>query len=267
MLYRVAAIPGEAILSWCDKLASTAGAGLKLDFHFASADSILDGLSPLLDRMPKGNKPKFDMSRHESFAVTFTTDDGFQYGIEPSKVFVAFKHRLRARAVSGRAPIMEMLSQPMPFTKLLPTVCKKLIEVTLLIPGPKNRKADRVGIISTTSVAESELPPGIARFISYMGRPWKGSVDHYNFNITTEISKTAEWTDRCLHTLTKPDDPEELLTLNFDWQRTFASGRPLNENSLTEALKTSEKAALQYFEDLGEGPAFDEEIIRSTTRT
>lgn len=125
--------------------------------------------------------------------------------------------------------------------------------------------ASCIGIISTTQAAEEDLPPGIKRFISYIGRPWKGALENYDVTITTEIGKGSGWVDRCFHTLKKTDDPDELITLNFDWQRTLASGCALNEKSLTEAMKVAEKAALKYFEDLGEGASFDEEIIRSAT--
>jgi hypothetical protein len=50
------------VLSWCDKLASTPGAGLKLDYHFVSADALINALSPVLDRMVEGDKPKFTMN-------------------------------------------------------------------------------------------------------------------------------------------------------------------------------------------------------------
>jgi hypothetical protein len=252
-------------LSWCDKLASTAGAGLKLDVHFAAGDAILTALSPLLDTIPKGDKQKFNMNRHESFNVTFTTEDGFQYGIEPTRMFVAFTHRIKARPVSGGPPVMEMLSQPMPFTKLLPIVLKKTVDAACLLPSQKNRTAVRIGIISTTSVAEKELPPGIARFISYIGRPWKGALDAYDFSITSEVGKGTTWSDRCIHQIKKLEDPEELMTLNFDFQRTFTTGLALRQDALTEAAKAAEKGALKYFEDLGEGASFDEEIIRRAT--
>jgi hypothetical protein len=246
-------------------LASTAAAGFKLDFHFASGDSILSALSPLLDKMTKGEKQKFQMQRHESFNVLFTTEDGFQYGIDASKVSVTFVHRIKGRPVSGGPPVMEMLSQPTPYTALLPNVFKRAIDAACLLPSQKDRKANRIGIISTTAVAETELPPGIARFISYVGRPWKGALDGYDFSITSEVGKATGWSDRCIHSIKKPEDPDELLTIQFDWQRTFSSGLPLRQDALTEAAKVAEKAALKYFEELAEGASFDEEIISRAT--
>ena len=99
-----------------------------------------------------------------------------------------------------------------------------------------------------------------------MGRPWKGAVEHYNtISITAEVGKTKDWSDRCLHTVTKSEDPEQLLALNFDWQRTYNTGRPIKADVLNEGLKSAQAAATKYFEDLAEGSLFDEEIIRATT--
>lgn len=253
-------------MSWCDKLASTASAGLKLDFHFAPGEEILHAFSPILDKLVRDDKENFTMERLEPFIVVFNTLDGFRYGAEPSKLNVTFNHRIRAKQVSAGPPQMEMLSSALPFTKLLPDVLNRLTEAALLLPSPKSRTVQRVGIVSTTAVAEDEIPPGIVRFIEYVGRPWKGSIEHFNINISVDLGKMPGWTDRCIHTLVKSEDPEKLITLQFDWQRTFATGRPITAASLKEVLETAQKPALDYFEDIGEGGRFDEEVIRTTKR-
>jgi hypothetical protein len=238
--------------------------GFKLDGHFASGDSLLQALSPVLDKLLEGDKAKFAIHQHQSFDVAFTTDEGFNYGLDQSKVFVSFKHRMKAKPVSGGPPIMEMMSEPAPFTKLLPKVCSKLIEAALLLPKTESRKVTRVGVISTTSVAEDDLPPGIARFIRYIGRPWSDQLDHFNISVAAILDNKDGWSDKCIHTLTKTDDPEELLTISFDWQRTFASGYRISRESLESIAEKATVSSSQYFEELAEGSRFDEEIISAT---
>lgn len=252
-------------MSWCDKLASTPGAGFKLDQHFASGDVILHALAPVLDKWVEGDKQLFTVHRTEPFSVAFSTDDGYHYGIDSLKTHVTFSHKMKVKPVSGGPPIMEMLSRPLPYSDLLPEVSKRLTEVTLLIPSTKDRTLTRVGIIASTKVADDEVPPGIARFISYIGRPWEGSVESFSCHIVAEIDKASGWSDRCVHTLIKPDDPEELLDLKFDWQRTFTSGRPITSDSLKEILESAQKASNEYFEDLAEGSRFDEDLIPRAT--
>lgn len=163
-------------MSWCDKLASTPSVGYGLDFHFVPAEVVLAALAPVLDKLVESKKPTFAVEQQETFVVTFNTYEGFKYGIEPSKIHVNFNHRMRPKSISGGPPIMEMLSRPQPYTELLPNVSKKLIEATLLLPSPKDRSVTRVGVVSTTAVDAKELPPGIARLIAYIGKPWGGSL-------------------------------------------------------------------------------------------
>lgn len=201
------------------------------------------------------------MTRQESFAIGFDTNDGFQYGIETSRVHVGFVHKVKFKTVSAGPPIMEMLSQPLPYTELLSKVSDRCIEMTMLLPGVKTRKLHRIGIISTTTVDDASFPPGIARLIDYIGRPWSGILDNYSIQITSEVGNSANWRDRCIHILSKPEDEDQLPTLKFDWQRTFNTGRPLLKDTLTELVEKARKAALAYFEDLAEGSRFDEDII------
>lgn len=263
--YIAARLREGVALSWCDKLASTPSVGLRIDNRFVSSSSILNALAPILDRWVDGDNLKFTIERQEPFSLVFTTDDGFQYGIEQSRIYVSFTHRVKAKASSGGPPVMEMLSQPLPYTELLPQASEKLIEAALIVPDVKGRKVTRIGIIASTTVAREDLPPGIARFIEYLGRPWKGLVPGLISQIVADINKAPAWTDRCIHTINKPEDPDELVTLSFDWQRTLAQGRAITSDNLKELTSTSQRSALQYFEDLAEGNRFDEELISSAT--
>ncbi|MES2601524.1 MAG: hypothetical protein V4602_12010 [Pseudomonadota bacterium] len=245
-------------MSWCDKLASTASVGFGLDFHFAPSEALLTAISPILDREVEGDKPTFAVEQQEPFNVVFNTFSGFKYGIEPSKAHVSFNHRMRPKAISGGPPIMEMLSRPLPYSDLLPVVSRKLTEIVLLLPSPKDRKVTRYGVVSTTPVDAEELPPGIARLIDYIGKPWGSLTDAFSIQITAEVSKGSGWRDRCVHTLLRTENPNDLMTIMFDFQRQYSNGRTIAEDSIEEITTTTEKAALRYFEELAEGNRFDE---------
>ena len=55
----------------------------------------------MLDRWVEGEKQTFNVERQDSHTVLLTTEDDFQYGVEPSKVFVNFAHRMRVGTVSA----------------------------------------------------------------------------------------------------------------------------------------------------------------------
>lgn len=252
-------------MSWCDKLASTPTVGFRLSTHFAPSDILLNALSPILDRSSEeeARNTTIDQSTRQ-FSTGFTISDGFTYSVDEAKVSVQFNHRAKFRPVSGGPPIMEMLSTPRPFTTLLPEVSKRLIEATLLLPEVARRTVRRVGIVSTTPIAADDAPPGINRLIEYLGRPWKGLLESFNVAIHATINETPVFVDRCLHTLVKPEEKGELLTLQFDWQRTFKDEWTVKKPDLERALDDANTNSLRYFEELAEGNRFDEELLRQT---
>jgi hypothetical protein len=247
----------EVNLSWCDKLASTPVAGFTLEPHFASCGAVADAFAPILDSLAEGERQHFSLDQCQNFSFGYTSEDGFQTAVEPAKIAVSFIHRLKYKAVGGGPPTVEMLSRARPFTELLPVVLDKLIQAALVLPGPKERTTNRIGIVSVTGVDENDAPPGIRRFIDYMSKPWGGNTSSYTFNIASTLASTSNWSDRCIHTLAKGEGADALLNISIDWQRTFVTGRSLNEKSLSEVAGEAKKAALSYFEDLAEGSRFD----------
>jgi hypothetical protein len=220
----------------------------------------------MLDKWVEGDRQLFNVERREPFSVTVSAHDGYNYEVDPSRISVTFTHSMRMKMMSGGPPVAEMLSDPLPYTKLLPSVSRKLMDATLLVCERTTRKITRVGVVATASVAPNEIPPGIGRFVAYIGRPWKGFVEHYSLQIVSELANTPESSDRCIHTLSKVDnDPDQLLKLNFDWQRTLKNSRTVTSETMTQLIKSAEEAALKYFEELAEGNLFDENLIREST--
>jgi hypothetical protein len=248
-------------LSWCDKLASVPTAGFKLDPHFASSDSIIDCLSSVLDPQMRGDRTTFTVLQQSTFDFQFQTDAGYHYSIDATRAVVAFRHKLRTKATSGGPPIMEMLSQPQPYTKLLREVSDRLLEATVLLAGTKKRTVTRIGIMATTTVAVEEAPPGIERFIHYIGRPWRTSTDHFNINVLADLKSEDGWKDRCIHMVNKPEDPEQLMTVTLDWQRVFTTPKPITTDAFAPIMQDCQKSALAYFEEVAEGSLFDEKLI------
>lgn len=248
-------------MSWCDKLAAVPAVGFKFDPHYASFDSILRALSPLVDTWVAGDRPTFNVEQQDPFTFSLNKEDGFVHGIDPTKASVEFKYRMKAKAISAGPPTVELLSPPRPYSELLPDASKQLLRMVSLLTTMHPRKVERVGITSTTIVAQSETPPGVLRFIEYVSRPWNASPEEFNFLIVAPLATTKGWSDRCVHVLTKSRANEDLLTIRFDWQRIFSTPRPATSESLDDMIEVAQRESLKYFEDLAEGNRFDEELI------
>lgn len=169
------------------------------------------------------------------------------------------------KLTSAGPPTVEMTSVAKPFTELLPEVSRRLIDATLALPNAEKREVFRVGVMSTAQVDLDEAPPGIRRFVDYIGRPWHALPDSFVIHLTTKIKEGDEYSDRCIHTLQKNEkENENLLQMSLDFQRTFSTGYPVDRERLRATLSHAEREALAYFEDVAEGNRFDENILRST---
>lgn len=255
-------------MSWCDKLASTPGVGFGLEAHYTSVAAIQDALAPVLDKHAHRDSAEFQLDEvNDPFNFAFTTNDGFQYGIQPSRVFVSFRHRLKIKQVSAGLPTIEMTSVSLPFSELLPEVSQRLIDATLALPEAEKREVFRVGVFTQTVVDKEQAPPGILRFIDYIARPWNGLTDSFALQITTEVEKSEDYRDRCIHTLHQGEKDDELLQINLDFQREYKKGQHATKDVLRNILSNTERGALAYFEDLAEGNRFDEDILRNSAES
>ncbi|WP_149762722.1 hypothetical protein [Neomesorhizobium albiziae] len=253
-------------MSWCDKLASTPTIGFFLEPHFAPSDAVVNAVTPMLDRWISGRKLEFNVTHQETFRVDIQHENGFIYRVEPTKLSLQFQHRLRLRPTSGALPVAEFISHPHPFTRLLEEASESIIEMALLLPsGPKKRSVTQIGVVSTTQVNDEDLPPGLKRLIEFLGKPWPKGLSGYSVRMTADITETSTYADRCIHNISRSSDDEndDLITLQFDYQRYSTSPTPLMRDALKREVASATKGALAYFETLAVGDMFDEQIAPS----
>lgn len=245
-------------MSWCDKLASTPTIGLKLEPYAVASDSFIQAWAPIMNEsIEGGDDAKFSVEITDPLGFSFTTNDGFKYSADKARCSVSFQHRMKLRAVSGGPPVMEMLSQPRPYTELLEEVADRLTRAALLLPFASKRRIRRVGVISTTQVDKADLPPGITRLLNYVGKPWGSEPENMTLSMTTRVGETKDGSDKCIHLIKIPDDKNELLTVQFDWYREFTSDRPITTDALKAITTEAKKGALAYFEEIAEGKRFE----------
>jgi hypothetical protein len=245
-------------VSWCDKLASIPSAGFRFNHHYIPVHRVLQGWHSILDANSDDDITKFALTKHDDFNFDVNCEDGFKYGADASRVHVVFNHRLKVKNISAGGPVVEMLSTARPFTKLLPEVISRLVDATMLMPDIKERQLQRAGIASTTPVDEADLPPGIVDLIEHVGKPWKGLTGGFTIQLTAKVGDQQFWTDRCLHTLVRPETGDDLMTIIFDFQRIFNEPRRADRETLTEAAAQVQEDALKYFEALAEGTMFND---------
>jgi hypothetical protein len=169
-------------MSWCDKLGSTPSIGYKLDWHSIPSDILLHAVSPVVDRMVEGEEIHFSIDLKDALRLTFSSFDGFQYGFEPSKLFVSFFHRARIKTLSGGLPTLVPSSKIASYTDLLSAIEDRILSTIQLINKLKPRRLLGIGVVSTTLTEEGQLPPGLVRLVEYAGRPWEGKLQSLTFH-------------------------------------------------------------------------------------
>src|ERR1700745_3174961 len=80
--------PGDAVVSWCDKLAATPTVGFRVDYHYEPLDTVLRALYPMLNKWVDGDKARFTVEKREpTFTVNLNLhQDGFIYSVEPTRI-------------------------------------------------------------------------------------------------------------------------------------------------------------------------------------
>lgn len=244
-------------MSWCDKLAATPIVGFGFDWHFIPIDSVLAAISPTLDSSTKDDIPLFTINRPDNTSVSINFFNGYIYGIEPSKIAIAFQHSLRPVPVSGGAPVVEMLSSPLLYTELLTEASRRLKQTTLDITRLRDKKIKRVGIATNSNVDVEDVLPGINMILEKIKSPWPQRVRGYSLQFIVEINDTDTTSDRCLFNFVAPEEKNDMITFNFDWHRVFKNGVAISDRSLERILDDAKRDALAYFEDIAEGAILD----------
>jgi hypothetical protein len=240
--------------TWCDKLASVPAVGIRFPLRYLPTAVLLERLAPVMATWAVKDKPNFQVQKDEQFTLELVTDDGFIYGFGPGHASVTFQHRMKLKNNSGASPSLEMLSKPLPYTELVREAIYRL-KTSLLAIDPKSEGVlDRVGLVSSTHVAEQDAPPGLLRLLEYIGRPWGDRPEAFDLMFIAQLKKDEKISDRCIHNLSRSEEEDALISAKFDFQRRFEEARSIR--GLDAILEQLEEGALAYFEDLAEGGRF-----------
>jgi hypothetical protein len=227
-----------------------------MSLDYVSGSTLLDRISPILRTWKHEEfRGGFEVQKVDPFGIQLISDEGYEYVVNADNMNVDFKHRLRAKPVSGGLPTLDLMSDAKPFTELLSECTRRLAALAAAMCPSGQRKIERIGLVSTTVVDEADAPPGVQRLISYLGAPWgKEPMAFYNCQLVGMIKSEKNGYDRCIHHVSRNAD-QELTTIRLDWQRQYDEGQPLDR--LDRLLELSELAALEYFEEIAMGDRFD----------
>jgi hypothetical protein len=252
--------------SWCDKLASTPGLGLVLDWSYLPGSHYQQAMMPVTAKMVENDAQAFNIDHIDPYSFAFTSADGFHYSFNSSRIYVEYRHRLRYVPQSAGPPTAELVSKPLPYTKLLSQITERLIAATQLVCSSGQRVLRRAGIVSATAVSQEDVPPGIRRYVQYMSKPWGKESNNYSVSVVAEVAPRGKdnWYDRCEHLVAKGEAEDALVNIRLDYNRAYEPEQNLTFSQLDGMLKNLRSSALAYFEDVAQGERFDDNIGNSS---
>jgi len=139
------------------------------------------------------------------------------------------------------------------YSDILTEVQDRLVKFTSALDLPSQSNLGRIGVVASCRLELTNLPPGISRFITFLGRPWRESLDEGRIHLRIPLSNHQRGRDRCHHIVSFNRDSDlGLLELKLDWQRCFEPSIRVDA-SLEKELSTSTANAVSYFETFGRG--------------
>jgi hypothetical protein len=248
--------------SWCDKLASLPSVGLKFSNSFTSSAILLDKITPFLDSMATGDTNNFTLLRNEPFSIAIDTEQGFQYTIEPGRVFITKVRKIKIKNMgTSHSPIFELPYDEQSYTQALQELVNRIVDFSQLLIDFGTRRLIRVGIVTTTSAKEDEFPPGIIGIINELKTTWNNTIISIDNNIKTVISRSDDEEIYCAHRIVVPEEsPDSLVTIIMDWQKQFIVPKICSISSTRKIIDGCVISAINYFELFASGDAHANDI-------
>jgi len=121
-----------------------------------------------------------------------------------------------------------------------------------------NRKILRVGVVASTSLVMSALPPGVQKFKGILESAWgENSMRSGKLALLMDLHEEEnKYREQCFHRVTF-DKESDIAEMKFilDWQKIYFEG--IDNNRLDSELDICVSKAKTYFEDFGSGQFFN----------
>ena len=239
-------------MTWLDHVLATPIVGCAFKPSFQTAQDYLSALRPLLKRW--GETADLSITAEKPMSLTIENKNGFSYSIEPDKFVVQFRYRYELKQKPG--DIVPQLSglEVKKYSSLLENTIDEYCEAFDQIAVAESRTLGRLGIVANCRLDGEALPPGVALFLKYLGRPWGGSLAKCQAHLLGTISESDKIKDRCHYQIDVNDDRKNDVRLTLDWQRLFLSEPQVSRGKLLrEHFKKCSGDAMAYFELFGKG--------------
>jgi hypothetical protein len=241
-------------MSWLDLVLAVPAVGLRLKPSLSAAVDYPRLMAPLVDELVEElGDANLSLNNPPNFGLK--TSDGLSHSVTPDNVVVEYAYPVAGKRESGCLPNTPAPKQ-VPYSDLLELTIRRFIRIIKALGKQHAFKVNRVGFIAATRMSRKKLPPGVDSLIKHLEKPWKSPLLLINSNLVASISEAGGTRDQCHHILVQDsasrDNPDE-IEFKMDWQRQYLPEKDHRTDELERQVIDCKKAALGYFERVGEG--------------
>lgn len=244
-------------MSWLDSVVAVPLIGAEIHLPLKIAANKGQHFAPFLDYFSSKAETK---TRDQEKVLVVRDEFGRDtLKVKSSGYYIDLADERLASGFNYEVPVVKkggfpswVIPEMQPFTKLLEVFMQNLIEAAKSL----DKQGAMLGFIGFVAFAEMDpevLPPGVERFLQYLGDPWDGILELQVERLTCKLSEDDFSTCRCHHALkfskAKPEDG----LLRIDWQQVLKEKIPFAVRDLIPKLEEYKKAFLEYCERFGEG--------------
>lgn len=244
---------------WMDNLFAVPAIGIRMNPNFNEVFEFQKRFGGFFEYLIHQEKYGVDQIKIESqeiwgYSVT-VRKTGFLFVLTPRGIVSQFLYEVSKKEQPGGLPKFE-LPEPMLYSQALEKV-RKYIEIIFgFMKDLKGFQYDRIGVVASVGSDKDSLPPGILRWLEYLGKPL-GNVtkSEASFLAKFQDSKENEFYDQCHHLIRFDDSAPEIgYRIVLDWQRMFDKPKVISDTrDLVTNLNSAKEEAIKYFQKFGEG--------------
>ncbi len=192
-----------------------------------------------------------------NFSTVLKKSDGLFIRLDMENVVVGFSYDVSLKNKAGQLPSLELPDRILNYTEIMNRIVDEIKHIFKKSPWDDRREVNRIGIVSHTTLAMADLPPGLVRFKENLESLWGiNSMLRSNSAILIKLSEEKDkFMRQCLHTLiydkTVTSKTSDEVRFVMDWQKEYY--KDMDCSKIDKEIEKNVEEAMTYFEEFGSG--------------
>ncbi len=240
-------------MSWLDGVLAVPTIGVHTKIEYDSVMNFEGNVGKFAYKLENSGE-KFRIERKELWGYEITCDSGYAFLINRNNFVASFKYLFIEKDQPGALPHMEV-PQVLSYTEICSQIEDYIDNLFVAFNNIPEMVYDRIGIVTSANLEKTTTPPGVKKWLEYLGRPWAGDLVDINAKICTNLSNDGDYADRCHHSIEYASEKVEEtgFRIILDWQRKFNKKQSISVGNFKDRIGVCKNKAFEYFEKFAQG--------------